>query len=490
MNRLFTLGALVGAVCIFAPASDAGSAGSNPPKTAGKVAAVRAEDEVHADSTLRVVPSGLPARSASLSRGLQALLSYNAGSGDFYPVPADTAAPKKKKQVKKTDRSYESEPKEGEKQTSEEEEGSFLDNCVTGLIESLCDGIFGGDSKSEVVAVSGSGGTTVVSGPRVGTMVTPEEFPYAGVVRPLRADNDDVTVWEAPGGDTTTTRTMGTLRRGTRVIVADRTTRYGASESAGVVWVKVDRVGAPQPGWILGDEVVPAGAAPIELPERPAIASAPSAPSERHVIESGPTPDIAESRWQIAASVSVPVFGEQDLRDEYAKNASRVGLESKALLARSIQVGGSLGYLRSNGESKFAYVGTSTIDSPVRNRLEVWDFGLSVGQLFSFAGGSGFFTYAVGPGVFHVRERADIEVLEDGSLVDARTDRLSAWKFGGTAEVGVGGLAGGRIPIAFQTRFHVFPWESNEEKSLTLEYLEGSVIYILSFGVTVGVAFF
>ncbi|MBP2681379.1 MAG: hypothetical protein H6Q78_1242, partial [Candidatus Krumholzibacteriota bacterium] len=197
-----------------------------------------------------------------------------------------------------------------------------------------------------------------------------------------------------------------------------------------------------------------------------------------------------ESRGQVCLAMLYPVFGEQVLRDEYGKNAWRLRAESKFMLAHSIQVGGSFGYLRSNGEPQFNYVGPTTMDSPVSSTLEIWDIGVEIGQLLSFAGGKGFFVYGVGPSVFNVREEADIEVIESGLVTDTRTDELSEWKLGGEIELSIGGLANDRFPIAFQARFLVIPWESTEEKSLTLDYLDKNAILAYSFGVTFGVVFF
>jgi hypothetical protein len=243
-------------------------------------------------------------------------------------------------------------------------------------------------------------------------------------------------------------------------------------------WVRVMRTGtAGKTGWIRQEEVVPE-------------VIAPAAPTQLQMTETGPSRGIGESRGQVGLAMLYPVFSDQDLRDEYGKNAWRLRVESKFMLTHSIHVGGSLGYLRSSGEPQFNYVGATTIDSPVSSTLEIWDIGAEIGQLLSFAGGKGFFVYGLGPTLFDVREEADIDVIESGLVIDRRTDKLSEWKVGGEIELGIGGLAGDRFPIGAQFRFLIIPWESTEEKSLTLDYLGNEAIIAFSFGMTFGVLFF
>jgi hypothetical protein len=300
-------------------------------------------------------------------------------------------------------------------------------------------------------------------------------FPYAGVVNPIGGGTNEVAVWNYPSTDTTTSRVVATLPAGSRVTV------FEEQDSDSTTWARVKRIGSSdQPGWVWLSEVVPSPTAPAAAPST--AAASPGGRTE-------PRPDIAESKWQISAGLSYPLFGQQDIRDEYGANAWRVGIDSHAHLAHSMQIGGTVGYLSSVGENVFAYVGPTTVDSPVDSRLEIWEGGLSIGQLLTFAGGRGFFLYGIGPSVFNVREQADIEVYEGGILIDTRQDELSEWKFGGAVELSIGGVSN-QFPIAFQTRFMILPWEDTEEKSLTLDYLKTDVIYAFSFGVTVGIVFF
>jgi hypothetical protein len=412
-------------------------------------------------------------------------LAYNAARSEFYAASADTTKPKeeKKEQVRKGDRRFEAQPKGRKEQPPAEEEeekkeGGFWDqcgaSCMDAVFESICGAVFGGDSETKAVVAGGGGSTVVTTGPGAQAVSTPEGSLYEGMIRPLEESSSDVTVWETPGGDTTETRVVETLPRGAHVAVMEEV------EIGYAPWVRIKQVGGyEKTGWVRQEEVVSAPTTPAVSPQVPMASGG-----------TGLMPGIGESRGQLGLAILFPVFGEETLRDEYAKNAWRLRAESKIMLAHSIQVGASMGYLRSNGELKFVYEGETTTDSPVKNTLEIWDFGVEMGHLLSFAGGKGYFVYGVGPSVFNVQEKADIDVIQSSLVIDTRTDKLSVWKLGGEIELGVGGLAGGRFPIGFQTRLLVFPWESKKEESLTLDHLKKEAVFAFSFGMSVGVVFF
>ena len=56
-------------------------------------------------------------------------------------------------------------------------------------------------------------------------------------------------------------------------------------------------------------------------------------------------------------------------------------------------------------------VGGTITDSPQESDLDILSIGLTFGQSIPFAGGSGFFSYGLGPALFMVRESALIHGL-------------------------------------------------------------------------------
>ena len=79
---------------------------------------------------------------------------------------------------------------------------------------------------------------------------------------------------------------------------------------------------------------------------------------------------------------------------------------------------------------------------------------------------------------------------ENDILVRERTVELSKWKVGGEINVEIGFVAARKVPIGFNVRYSLIPWESDMDKSLTLDYLDSNSISIFSFSVSVGYLLF
>lgn len=202
-------------------------------------------------------------------------------------------------------------------------------------------------------------------------------------------------------------------------------------------------------------------------------------------------PDIATVQWGLLADLSVPVFGNTMLNEEY-KNGFRVGAESRFFFVHSLQVDLSFGFSHSNGEPQYEYVTPSVRESPVDSDLDIWSIGARAGQLFAFPAGESYFfiSYDIGPVVFNVRESATLELYEGKELTGTRKDKLSEWKLGGDLKIEIGSIVKGKFPLSAHTRFSVIPWDSKEEKSLTLDFLNDNSIYVFNFGVSFGYMFY
>ncbi len=201
---------------------------------------------------------------------------------------------------------------------------------------------------------------------------------------------------------------------------------------------------------------------------------------------SGEKRSAVRPRWEFGACVSMPVFSQKAVREEYNESAYRIGIEAGAFLPRSMKLGLSAGFLHANGMPLYDYTDGTITDSPQESDLDIFSMGLSFGQSIPFRGGSGFFSYGLGPALFMVRESALIHVYDNSSLTGARTDELTKWKGGAEVLIAAGGLLGDRVPLSVQARFAFIPWKAEEEKSLTLDYLGTENVAFFSFGISVG----
>ena len=233
--------------------------------------------------------------------------------------------------------------------------------------------------------------------------------------------------------------------------------------------------------------------------DKPIVSEKPSESSNlMESIQIGGYQDIADSRWQFLLDVSIPVFARSALSEEYhyEKGDSSnnlgytIGGAIKFLPMRVLLIDASFGYTHIGGAPQFDYVIGNKIDSPQESDLSIFSLGLGAGQLYSFAGGKGFFTWSIGPSLYKVNESAKIDMYIDDDLVGHRTDEISVWKLGADVKIEVGGAPIDRFLLALYTRVSIVPWESKEEKSLTLDYLGHNNFTFFSFGLSIGTAFY
>jgi hypothetical protein len=209
--------------------------------------------------------------------------------------------------------------------------------------------------------------------------------------------------------------------------------------------------------------------------------------------------DIGDSRWQLLADFSITQFGNGPLREEYHYEKGDSGGHNlgysfggaiKYLPTRILLIDASFGYTFIDGNPQYEYVIGNKTDSPQDSDLSIFNLSIGVGQLYSFAGGKGFFTWNIGPTLYKVNESAKIDMYIDDDLVGDRTEEISVWKLGADVKLEVGGAPIDRLLLAFYTRVSVVPWDSKEEKSLTLDYLGHSSFTYFRIGLSIGTAFY
>jgi len=250
--------------------------------------------------------------------------------------------------------------------------------------------------------------------------------------------------------------------------------------------VQVQGEGVPAPGgWIQEREVSSSSGAPVyDQTGAPGAATAAGQVTPSF-------PDIKDARWKILADLSYPMFGNRMLREEY-KSSFRLGAESRFFFVHSIQVALSYGFSHSNGTPQYDYLTSTTREAPIKSDLDIWSIGARVGQLLATPTSYGyfFFAYDLGPTVFNVNERATLEIYEGRVLKGTSEDKLSEWKIGGEAKIELAGVIKGKFSVGAHARFSVIPWDSKEEKSLTLDFLNDNSIYVFNFGVSLGYMFY
>jgi hypothetical protein len=415
------------------------------------------------------------------------LLFDATGRAQYTSADSDTAETKKTR-VRK-ERTKEKKPvgqsQEREEESTEEEPG-FFESCALDCLGGMLESLLSSDpapEEEETTTVEAALMPAEERGDAEPSARPSDDpsLPYKTVVEPLNPHANEVSVWDNPGGRQARANIIAQLPAGTYVTVTE------SSSINDTRWVKVEIAGAPEPvGWVQGASAPASRSRPEPSPPPSPSMTEPlphASPEPPSFHPSGP------ARWRLAASFAAPVFTREAISEEYGSGIG-TGVEMNVLITESMHLYLSVGYLHADGEPLFDYVIGSITESPSRSDLDVWHFDLGFGHRYSIVDGAAYVAWGVGPSLFHVRESADITVLEDGLETGSRTETLSRWKAAGQARVGAGGLVGGRVPIGIQTRYSVFPWDSNEEKSLTLDFLGKESIGVLSVGIGIGYLFY
>jgi hypothetical protein len=307
---------------------------------------------------------------------------------------------------------------------------------------------------------------------------------YKGNIEPMDLAKNRIELWSKPGGHGSGGIVVGNLRRGAEVTVI----RF--EDYQGELWalVSVSDVETAE-GWLPERDIAPLpGQAEVEPVEtaQPAYLE----PYEPEMSEISSGYERIRPRFMLQGEFSYPVFTDKSIREEYSnsdttKHAYRFGVEAAYFIRETMNIGVSIGYLHASGVPKYDYEAPGLLDSPQDSKLQIWNYGIQFGQLFQF-GRAGFFSYGIAPTAYRISERATIMEYEGGLLTGARTEELSKWRFGGELNLKIGGFVTKNVPLSFSVRYSLISWKSEEEKSLTFDYLDSSSISLFSFGVNIG----
>ncbi len=410
------------------------------------------------------------------SSSLYALTSSEMHGVEYVAVQSDSTKTKEKREreeepeaEKKRVRKEGSETQTEE--TSYDDDDDSEDDCVTecfgSFLVSLCDNLF---SDSDEAAVQGAAEGDQLTG-SAEEVVSPITVPCQAVIDPSNPYAEGVSVWDNPGGHEAQAEIVTSLPRGAVVTVTE------SSVHGDAYWAKIKTSGTPATvGWVQERELM------VNLDT---IESA-----GESIREVEPFYDFSRLRWQLLVDFSGPIFGDEEINEEYGKNLFRIGVESRLYFAHSLHLDFFFSYAHSEGDPQFDYEIGAITESPSSSMLEIWSFGVRFGQLYPIYKRSWFFLWGVGPAVFNLKESADIIIIEDDVVTGERTDELSKWKVGGEFRFEAGRMIGERVPISASLMFSVLPWDSEEQKSLTFDFTERNVIDLFSIGISVGYNFF
>jgi len=392
-----------------------------------------------------------------------------------------------KKRVKKTPTQTKQKGSTGAEYSSEpEEETSFWGACLGSLcgsfMASVCNSSDSGESTHEVE----SGISATDDDYRYESDDAPTY--YQGNIEPADSTKNSVKLWNNPGGYEADGFVLGNLQRGTEVTVI----RFDYHKITLWALVKSNEYGSVE-GWVMERDVV-------SLPEQGTDSRTnEEQPGYQTPFESSTSTTSSPyargyPKFVFFAELSYPVFTNKSIREEYqnadsTKFAYRFGAEAGIFVSKTMNISFSFGYLHAEGEPLYDYEANGLRDSPQDSDLQVWNYGLQFGQLFLFRK-DWFFSYGIAPAVFKVKESALITEYENGIYMGYRTDELSEWKVGGEVNAKIGGTVAKKVPISLSVRYSLIPWESNEEQSLTLDYLDSNSISIFSFGFSIGYLLF
>jgi hypothetical protein len=350
-------------------------------------------------------------------------------------------------------------PKQDKNDDSDDENGwaDCLGSCIGGM--------FSSSSSSSPKTLTASSAPIAMEW-RVGSL---------GMILPADTLARDVELWDGPGGPGAGHASAGRLRIGSEVVVAEMHA-LGAG-----TWLKVT---TPEPGgtsgWVAVDDV---------------SARAPTGEAGAGAVLEGTKP--AEPPWVPPKSITLLSAtgygcGPQDLTDEYEFGGFMASLTHLWRFG-AFASGPSADYGVSNGTPDFDFQTASGIDFPTSSKLQILDFGWRIGQYVRIGSSKMVFHWGLGPTLSLVKQESHMRYVTidpgDSSVTGfgERDEALSKWRVGGDAAFGLAWrIEHSDLRMGFLVRGFWIPWESEEQKSLTIDFIDHQTIFGINAGVTFG----
>ncbi len=191
----------------------------------------------------------------------------------------------------------------------------------------------------------------------------------------------------------------------------------------------------------------------------------------------------------VVGDISWFYLGPEAVSDEYDGGGWRTALQGFRRVGHVGRAVLSAGFSWANGQPKFNYVTPTQIDYPQTSLLQIVDLGLSAG-LDLRVGTRSDFRFDIGPMLCWVHESAemDYDSLQGGVVVGSghRKESLEAWRIGGQFNMGLGVRIHSHTRIGLLIRAFAISWESESQKSLTLDFIGTQPIVGGGIGISLG----
>lgn len=342
-------------------------------------------------------------------------------------------------------------------------------DCLSGL--ALFDLIFGGsDEKPEADQRS--------------FIITDEyEEPLTGTIDLGQETTGEAMAWNIPGGELAGSGIVYHIPMGADVLIWKRAVALGDT-----AWLEVSQAHAgTSRGWVRERDVV------IRETPPAAMLAAGAAVEGEEVDETGEAMMAKRPVAILRGDVSWYTFLGEPLWGEYDGRGYQFRAMAHMMPVRSLQIGLGAGYARGHGNPKFVYETPYLFDEPLDSDLYILSLELQFGQLILLDEGDSFI-WGIGPTAFKIKESAEIAYTEyeDGTpgRSGIRTDTMERWVLGWEGRIALVHTVKGKYPIGVVTGFSFIPWDSQQEESLTLDWLNHNYFFTYQLGLTWGVSFF
>jgi hypothetical protein len=308
------------------------------------------------------------------------------------------------------------------------------------------------------------------------------ETPLSGVIESEQGLVGDIMAWGLPGGESSAAAIVFSVPVGGEVFIWRKATAHEDT-----AWLEVSRHEVDSSrGWVRAQDVmIEETHAPVLLAEA-ATDSAGAGEAQEEA-----------STWPYAwlrGDASWCTFPGEPLSGEYDGR----GFQGKGMLhlltSGSLQVGLGVGFTDARGEPVAVYDTPSLFDEPQSSKINMFSIEFQAGQRLVFGTGLTSFTWGIGPTIYRVKESAEINhtEFEEGEEIGSgtRTDTMTGWTWGFDARISVEYAIHGDGPLGISTGVSFVRWDSKQEESLSLDWLEKDYFITYQLGVTFGALLF
>ncbi len=354
--------------------------------------------------------------------------------------------------------------KEESKPASSDDEDQ---DCAGAIAEGIFAGMCGGDEEEETAFAP------VVAQTAAPVTPVPVEFiPFEALISPSDPVIQEVEAWGVAGGASMQGQVVFTIPRESRVQVTQKQIVNGMG------WLWVHRLEAqagtePSYGWVPENDVQRIGTE-TGLPTG---------------VTKAPPPVTIPSAWQLNADIAVGFLTNDRIELEYDKAGLYVSLCAMGAVAPWFYIGGRVGWMHTEGDPNYIYETSMLRDNPLKSEVDIVGITVPIGHSFLDKASRNHFSWSIGPGIYLVKESADIEFarLDDGEITSTglRTDSMTKVRFGGELRLAWAGYIAGGVTMGMDSGISMISWNPKQVESLGLDWLDSHYFAMYYVGLTV-----